>query len=247
MLNACSPPHLLAYSGLIGHYAKRYGSRCWALIYQMETRYRRESMERVRRKASFDLDDAIIKGHSHDFNPAMPWDYVFSKATEDSKYWHLNVEEPALLIVTGSRGTDNFLDGDAPVCMSSSLHLATHGTPGFAFAADAGNRHSKHAVADRRPPASAPPTKRRAIEDKPDAKQHNMTDGKYTTNRSGNALCISFNNGSCVNAKKGNPVCPKEASRRHNCSTCLSAFHGAHECTGAQAQSKGKGKGSKRK
>jgi hypothetical protein len=254
MLGACSPPHLLAYAAMIGHYAKRYGMKCWALIYQMETRFRRETMERARRRASSELDKAIAAGHRTDFDPARPWDFVFMKAAEEVKYWHVNIEEPAMLIITGSRATSGFLDGDAVVCDNSLAHLATHGTPGFAFVADSGSRGSGRSAPaqDRRPPANHPPPKRQAILDIPGGKrQHNVVDGKYTTNRAGVELCILFNSGSC-SSTKGNPVCPVNPARRHNCSACLGGDHGAHECkkqsTTQHARTFAtKGKGNKRK
>ena len=64
MLKACNPACLIAYADFIGRYARRYGQKCWALIYQMETRFRRESMERIRRRASNDLDKAIARGQT---------------------------------------------------------------------------------------------------------------------------------------------------------------------------------------
>ena len=80
MLGAAIPPHLLAYAALIGHYAKRYGQRCWALLYQTETRFRREVMERMRRRESARLDEAITAGGRTPFDPLRPWGYIFELA-----------------------------------------------------------------------------------------------------------------------------------------------------------------------
>jgi hypothetical protein len=237
MLDACSPPYLLAYAALIGHYNKRYGARCWALIYQMESRFRKETMERGRRQANDDLDEAISRGQTHPFDPARPWEYIFKMATEggasEAKYWHINIEEPCVLIIAGRYSTAEFLDGDAPVCSASSSHIATAGTPGG------------HVVVDnsaRRPPAQQPPAKRHAPEVRAPA-QHPAAqgkkgsgfateqDGKYTTNKQGNQLCYGFNLGTCPNSKPGQHVCPKNDKLRHNCSLCLSNGHGANSCT----------------
>jgi hypothetical protein len=211
----------------------------------METRFRRGTMERIRRKASDALDRAIAAGGLTDFDPAKPWNYVFSVAVEDAlaaKYWHINIEEPALLILAGCRSTAAFLDGDAAVADSSLSHLATSGTPGLALVADSGARGSGRS-SDSRPPPSNQAPKRAKTGSGPSvpyvspgggARQKLGAkigpDGRYTTNRSGNYLCVSFNAGSCE-SKKGNPICPKDVRNRHNCSVCLSGDHSAQECT----------------
>jgi hypothetical protein len=256
MLNACAPPFLLAYGALIAGYAKRYGSQCWALIYQVETRFRREYMERARRRASNELDAAIVNntGIVGLFDPARPWEYVFRKSTGDSmepsaaRYWHTNLEEPCLLIVAGARRVDGFIDGDASVCASGSGHMATQGSPAFALH-DVGVSNARQSVAasDRRPPAAAPPAKRRALEDTPAGVKANIVDGRFVTNRSGNTLCFSFNAGSCESSSKGNIVCPKDPSRRHSCSKCLSSAHGAHECSETQPPRANNGKQNRQK
>ena len=64
---ACLLPHLLAYVELIEQFAKRYGQSCWAVIYQVETRLRRECMERMRRRESKVLDAAITAGEHSPF------------------------------------------------------------------------------------------------------------------------------------------------------------------------------------
>jgi hypothetical protein len=257
MLNACSPPYLLAYGALIAHYARRYGPQCWALIYQVETRFRREYMERARRRASTDLDASIIAGNSsHEFDPARPWEYVFKRSAGDAldpsaaRYWHLNLEEPCLLIVSGARRIDGFIDGDASVCTSSAAHMATQGSPAFSLH-DAGVPSNRLLAADRRPPARAPPAKRsnRALEDTPVGAKAKIENGKFTTNRAGHGLCSVFNSpAGCPGLKKGNPLCPKDSSLRHHCSNCLSCTHGSHECKSTAAPSsvpsrKGGGKG----
>jgi hypothetical protein len=258
MLGACSPPYLLAYGALIAHYARRYGQKCWALIYQMETRFRREMMERARRRASTELDRAIVAGHLTEFDPLRPWDYVFMKAVEEHKYWHTNVEEPALLIITGSRSPSGFLDGDATIADNSMAHIATYGSPGFAFVADSGARSSGRAsfvgppASDRRPPVNDQPPKRHApAQNNSDPRPMGAKgagigpDGRYLTNRKGHHLCVAFNRGECKGNKVGNPVCPVDATKRHNCSICMGFDHGAQQCkasvhTGSKKYGKGK-------
>jgi hypothetical protein len=242
MLGACSPPHLIAYADLIAHYAKRYGQSCWGLIYQMETRFRREQLERMKRRESRNLDAAVAAGGSTGFDPARPFDYLFSIARSEREFWHLHVEEPCLLIVTRARSTGLFLDGDAPVCDSSGAHLATFGSPGFAFVADAsgGNSSSRGAGAAssnkpqqqhaQQPPArqskaSSSGTPRGGAGAGVGSKVHNVTNGRFTTNRYGNPICVNFQSDSCKS--KGGINCPVDGSRRHVCNRCLSSGHGA--------------------
>jgi hypothetical protein len=249
MLDACTPPVLMAYGAHIAHYARRYGPQCWALIYQVETRFRREHMERARRRASMELDTAIVNNVSHEFDPARPWQFVYKKAAGDhmdstaARYWHLHLEEPCLLIAAGAKKVDGFIDGDAAICSSSSSHMATQGSPAFSLhdVGHTGNRQpAQRAVPDRRPPAQAPHPKRaRALEDTPKGSSAKVVDGKFVTNRGGHSLCHAFNAGGCPGNKKGNPACPVEPSRRHNCNRCLSSSHGASECTSTVAPSTG--------
>jgi hypothetical protein len=260
MLDACAPPFLLAYGALIAHYAKRYGPQCWALIYQVETRFRREQMERARRRASNELDAAILNNASHEFNPARPWEFVFKRAAGDtidqmaSRYWHLYLEEPCLLIVAGARRADGFIDGDAAVCSSGSGHMATQGSPGFSLH-DTGASSSKdhRKPVERRPPAQAQPAKRRAVESTPRGKQEVVggvvVDGHYVNNRRGHSLCHAFNKGTCE-PSTNNAQCPKNPEWRHLCSKCLASNHGAHLCKEKSPDGKPKfsgGKGGRRK
>ena len=48
MLDACDPPHLVAYARHIQNFSRTYGPACWALIYQAEWKFRREQMQRMR-------------------------------------------------------------------------------------------------------------------------------------------------------------------------------------------------------
>ncbi len=245
MLNACSPPYLLAYAAHIGHYAKRYGARCCS----PSTRWRPGSA--VKRWSGAGGKPTRtwkrpLSGRPHPFDPARPWDYIFKMATDggpsEAKYWHINVEEPCVLIIAGRYSTVEFLDGDAQVCANAASHVATHGTPGFVVADSGGSGSNRQAHFYRLRPAQQPPPKRQATLDRapkpqqtahPDKKRQGVAiekDGKYTTNKMGNSLCHGFNAGTCV-SKKGNHLCPQNAAWRHNCSLCLSSSHGAKTCT----------------
>jgi hypothetical protein len=83
-------------------------------------------------------------------------------------------------------------------------------------------------------------------------KQHNVSNGQYTTNRRGTPICWGFNSGTCNVAH--NQVCAKNPARVHICSKCLAVNHGAHQFQKApqspsapkQGKGGGKGKGGKK-
>ena len=73
MLDQCKPPVVDAYYEFIERLSNRYGHNCWALIYQVECRMRREHLEILRRAESASLNEAISQGRSRSFDPARPW------------------------------------------------------------------------------------------------------------------------------------------------------------------------------
>ena len=65
MLEFASPSSLDGYGDHVRQYSTRFVTQCWALIYQTDTRARREHAERLRRRANAELTalDAIgVKG-----------------------------------------------------------------------------------------------------------------------------------------------------------------------------------------
>ena len=68
----------------------------------------------------------------------------------------------------------------------------------------------------------------------PAASSSNSVNELHQHNRAGLNLCHAFNNGSCVSSSKGNAVCPRDSTRRHQCSYCLQVGHGRHNCNANQ-------------
>ena len=64
MAGACVPPWLIAYSEMIGEYVAMYGSEAWALLFQCDTRFRREHLPRMLRTASRQLNNRIARGNT---------------------------------------------------------------------------------------------------------------------------------------------------------------------------------------
>ena len=89
-----------AYSRLIGRAVSRFGTGSWFQIYQAELRCRSEHMERIRRRGDKDKAVAEAAGHVHPLDRSRPWDWVWGEAIRDLEYWRIELEEPALLMLT---------------------------------------------------------------------------------------------------------------------------------------------------
>ena len=183
------------------------------VLYQADVRARMEHLERLRRQGTRDPA----------FKVAQPWDWSLRQVTLDGAFWKKEMEEPAILILSGSGRLMEMVDGDAPI--------ASAATP--AAAAPARVAH--------------PPARLAAKSKDSRARQHHVQNGAYTANRSGAELCHGYQNGSCMGAVKGNH-CARNSQYVHQCAKCLSNDHGADKCAKSSAPSSssgGKGKGSK--
>ena len=54
-------------------------------------------------------------GMSHPLNPRRPWDWVWGEVLTDAHFWRIELEEPALLILSRSVGRSPSSDNVAPV------------------------------------------------------------------------------------------------------------------------------------
>jgi hypothetical protein len=236
MLNAADPPHLFAYGQYIERQARQFGVGCWAIIYQAEARFRREGIERLRRSQSDALDEALLAQGTTPFRPTRPWDRCFQLSIEQYAYWHTNIEIPAMLVLSKSRNSAVFLDGDAEAASSSLVHVATRYAPNQELSLPAASAPSRVA---RGPPDRVAPTPK-----KPKTTHSLGSDGNFNANRSGTGLCPLFNLGTCTKVLV-NGWC---GTNRHQCSKCLSPDHPATSCSATPAMNlrakvKGKGKG----
>ena len=202
------------YAGMIRRYVSRYGERAWLQIYQADVRCRGEHMERVRRRGDEERSRALAAGQSHPLDPSRPWDWVWGEVLSDSDFWRVELEEPALLILT--RG--------------SKTGLASENVAG----PQAGKRYAMETH------TAAPPPKRAEHRAIPDDMRN--ADGSFSHNRKGKALCVDFNQGQC-SYNASSVICPKNSEQVHQCSKCLSQQHGAHACSGPSDGGGGKGKG----
>ena len=93
-----------AYARLIGRYVARYEGS-WFQIYQADVRCRSEHMERIRRRGEEERAVTELAGHVHALTTAKPWDWVWAEAAKDLEFWRIELEEPALLMLTRARSS----------------------------------------------------------------------------------------------------------------------------------------------
>jgi len=232
MLDIATPAALDAYRDHIRRYTQRFSEDCWALVYQADTRARRELAERIRRKASkvSGTESSVQGSEGFVFDTSQPWDFVFRMLPLQFSFWKTEVEDAALLIMTRATPRDEGLTGEAPIASRASEHVAAEMTflRGRGQAAPGGGAGVTPKRAARSRTRLPPGQRNYDIDNR----------GYHTNNRQGRALCNGFNQGSC-----SGHVCPADPERAHQCAICLDNRHGAHNCFQNPDRQKGKGKG----
>lgn len=212
MLEQVTPAKLDAYEKIIRGFHDRYGKLCWPLIYQADVRARLEQSERVRRRGQQSYETARAAGLNHEFQPNMPWEWVWKELAADHQFWHKEITEPCLLYLSKTSNLTQLLDNDAPVSKPGQQAETTSSTPPTA--------------PSRAASTSARPAKRQRGSD---VREHRVgDDGQYTHNRRGIELCKLFQSGECTESTNG--CCNRNPARRHQCSKCLSELHGSARC-----------------
>ena len=249
MLKAAAPAALDAYRNHISSAYQRYGEGCWALIYQCDTRARREMAERIRRKGAAMHTKAVAAGAAAvaacEFDPMLPWDYVFRSLPSEFEFWQRELTEPAILIATGGNNPRSFLSGEAPIAAGSAGHIAEQEDQ---YHGGRGGRSDSGGYGGGRVRQS-PKAKNRGNKER----HHTVADGKYSANRSGVGLCDGFQAGTCSSTS---------CAYKHQCNKCLASDHGSAwgtGCTkvpsaeapwvsgkGAKGKAKGGGKGKRK-
>ncbi len=68
------------YGEFVGSLLTTYGTKCWFLIYQADSRMRAGHSDRILRRLQIEHDDGNIL---HGFKPAKPWGSVFAASVKD--------------------------------------------------------------------------------------------------------------------------------------------------------------------
>ncbi len=212
------------YSDMIGRYHSRYGPSIWHVLYQADVRCRSEHMERVRRRGEEERAVVAAAQGVHAMEADRPWDWVFGEVLRDSQFWHLEVEEPSLLLLNRTRSLGDLLTGESPV-------------------GDVGKRPAPGIIGDEPRPKKPK-----------GQVHHNVNGNLFTTNRRNIGLCAEYQDGTCLSDGNSNDCprtagmrhqCARCLAPNHGSSTCPRADYPATFAKGKGGGKKGgdKGKG----
>jgi hypothetical protein len=93
---------IITYEKLVARYHIRYGPAAWLILYQADVRTRAELWPRIRLRLETAHQVAASAGHTTPFDPLRPWNYTILMSMEDTKGWHIEVEETSLLLASRS-------------------------------------------------------------------------------------------------------------------------------------------------
>ena len=110
MLDVCTPAAIDRYGAKIKQYHSRYGDKVWHLIYQIDVRARQEELERKRR-LGFNEKANATNPADHPFQPDAPWGWALQKLIEDHEFWRVELEDPAMLVLTRLASLSSVIGG----------------------------------------------------------------------------------------------------------------------------------------
>ena len=213
------------YDEKVNQYAKRYGPRCWPLIYQVDVKTRMTHAPRVRRRLAEEKELALKEGRRHPYNPLRPWEEVFVQlCTAETTWWNDELVEPCQFITNNVAAVSDYVTGLAPVASSGAAASTAAYVPSST--------------------TSPPPDQHAAITD--------ATRQRRTTNNKNAPICSGFTEGKCLTLDKKSR-CSHDGKSVHQCCWCLSNQHGGNACpqrpqAGGETQPrKGKTGGGKRR
>jgi hypothetical protein len=255
MMDTMDPATLDMYADHLEQYVYRYGAAAWPIIYQADVHARTENIERVRRAVEAEADMAQAMGARTDFEADRPWNKAYRQLVLDQRFWKIELEDPAFMLLGKIKEVPGLLTGDA---LTQQVHTSTATTAqGRELTATIGAPSLAPDKPDKRGNGQRgngqpPPKKARGGN-----REHQAnSDGTMVTNRAGKELCREFQSGRCQAARSGMVVCPRNQNRVHQCAKCLSPSHGSSSCsnnaaptprsTSNRSSGKGKGKGDRR-
>ena len=206
---------LRAYQELLRGFVLHFGQQCWPIIYQADVRLRSEHLERTRRQVEIASGDGGAQGPGQ-YDPALPWDFIFAAILRDKEFWDREVREKCLLFLTRVQTQAAVLSDGTALDISPAA---------IAPAPALGGKGSGQGPR-KRPPASS------GSAPGPRAKSKG-TKGSGKANE----ICQNFNRGVCTKTQ-----CPN--GRRHVCSHC-GGDHQVKDCPTAPAPPPPKGSGAK--
>ena len=227
MLDAVDLGKLQQYRDMMTRYHQRYGNSVWHLLYQADVRTRLEHMDRVRRNATIEHAAAKLGGKDTAFEEKRPWNFVWGAVCADTQWWKNELEDPALLVLAKAARLGEVVAGDARANGAPQVsHSPAH--PQQLQQRSGRGQQSVSSNSDR-------------SRSRMGAREHNVKDGKYVTNRQGSKMCEGFQSGSCTETAYG-MWCAKNTSEVHQCNICL-GNHRGNQCTNTSIPDTGASRG----
>jgi len=217
MLNLLSPAAADGYKDHIRRLFCRYGPMAWLLLYQADGRLRSEHVERIRRRGEL-IPAKSIGGAACEYDPAMPWEFVYRTGPDDFNFWQREFEVDALLVRAQVDKLGPHIGPDlGALVQGAQATTASAGPPGggSASSGDVWVPPQQNKGRDK----GGGKDRSRSAAERRDA------NGLYLMNRRGTPLCAAFQSGDCVDITKkgGAPMCVRDSSRIHQCAKCLGA------------------------
>ena len=129
MLDVLDLGTMVDYRKLISDYHATYGPACWLLLYQTETSFRLEQLERIRRTTAAAHALALAASGTTPYNPACPWKQSWVDGMKDKEWWGNQFTEPTILFLSRSTQLNQSLGGDAPVSSDGRAGLDVQMAP----------------------------------------------------------------------------------------------------------------------
>ena len=114
MFDAVDLGPLIEYEKHFDDFYARFSDFGYPLLYQAETRTRREKFPRINREAYQTYDELLLSNNREGsttsmrvptgfpYDPARPWNYVFNYVLTEkcSQWWYKEMEYPGLFLLT---------------------------------------------------------------------------------------------------------------------------------------------------
>ena len=225
-LDLVEPETLDTYARMIREAAYTFPDS-WAIVYQADSRTRREHTSRVRYELTMAAETELKNGWEVQLDKAKPWESVFHKiVTSERDWWNDQLKEPARDVATGLIRMAQVIGGDALVSQGAASSGSNNPAPGvmrsdvvpitghkrpITFEVDTGTRVKQPRLAITDGPAvGAPPPPPAAFE----------------VSRRGTRICEGYQTGACTITTRGK--CAADGISLHICSICRQTGHGAH-------------------
>jgi hypothetical protein len=228
-LGAGTVTRLNLYASKISKVSELYGEHCWWLIAQADARMRTERMEKLRRRAEDARAKALACGSTHEFDPLMPWDFLFKEAARDKEFWDDELDRKCLLYITHLRTVSQLTDDGTGIKLLGE-DVGTRKQHEFVKKPKIKPKWKApppHPRGGGVPPRVPPPPPKGKGKGKDGVKgkgKGRTPDGRHRSDGNGMSLCWRWNHeeGGCA------VVCTQ--NRAHVCEWCLDAAHRSIEC-----------------